>query len=237
MNRARGGDVVDVGRATPPAAPALPVGGFAVVDVETTGFSPERDRVVELAVVVLAADGEVLSCFATLLDPGRDPGPTHVHGITADMLVGAPSFADVQPYLAHLLSGRVLVGHNVGRFDLAFLAAECTRAGAGTPPSPVELVDTLRVARQRLDLRGQASLADCCDRFGLVWEDHHSALGDALATASLLGAMRRAVGDGELDLPAALVRAAANRWPGARDAVPPVRLRPGTRTGARVLTG
>lgn len=216
---------------------AAPVGGFAVVDVETTGFSPHHDRVVELAVVVLAADGDVRDRFATLVDPGRDPGPTHVHGITAGMLVGAPCFADVQPYVAHLLSGRVLVGHNVGRFDLAFLAAECARAGTGTPPSPVVLVDTLRVARQRLDLRGQASLADCCDRFGLAWEDHHSALGDALATASLLGAMRRAVGDDELDLPAALVRASTNRWPGARDVVPPVRLRPGARRGAEPVTG
>lgn len=208
-----------------------------MVDVETTGFSPQRDRVVELAVVVLDSDGDVRGRFVTLLDPGRDPGPTHVHGITADMLVGAPRFADVQPYLAHLLSGRVLVGHNVGRFDLAFLAAECTRAGTGTPPPPVELVDTLRVARQRLDLRGQASLADCCDRFGLAWEDHHSALGDALATASLLGAMRRVVGDDELDLPGALVRAATSRWPGAHDVVPPVHLRPGTRTGVGAVTG
>ncbi len=214
-----------------------PVGGFAVVDVETTGFSPRHDRIVEVAVVVLSAGGDVLGQFATLLDPGRDPGPTHVHGITADMLTGAPCFADVQPYLAHLLSGRVLVGHNVGRFDLAFLAAECARAGTGAPPSPVVLVDTLRLARQRLDLRGQASLADCCDRFGLTWEDHHSALGDALATASLLGAMRRAIGDEELDVPVVLARAAANRWPGARGVLPPVRLRPRTRSGAGSVTG
>ena len=50
------------------------------------------------------------------------------------MLAGAPTFAEVHPYLAGLLSGRVVVGHNVDRFDLAFLLAECRRLGEDLAP-------------------------------------------------------------------------------------------------------
>ena len=55
---------------------------FAVVDVETTGFSPRlHDRVVEVAVVRLE-HGQPVEEYTTLVNPGRDVGPTHVHGIT-----------------------------------------------------------------------------------------------------------------------------------------------------------
>ena len=168
----------------------VPAAGFAVIDLETTGFSPLRERVVEVAVVLLDADGTELDAFCTLVDPECDPGPTHVHGITGPMLEGAPTFAEVHPYLAGLLSGRVVVGHNVDRFDLAFLRAECGRLGEDRVPSAVVTLDTLQVAQTYLDLPGKARLIDCCDHYRLTWADHHNALGDARVTADLLGAMR-----------------------------------------------
>ena len=81
--------------------------------------------------MILDPDGDEVGAFCTLVDPGCDPGPTHVHGISASMLAGAPTFAAIHPYLADQLSGRVVVGHNVDGFDLAFLRAECRRAGGG----------------------------------------------------------------------------------------------------------
>jgi DNA polymerase-3 subunit epsilon len=195
--------------------------GFAVIDLETTGFSPEAERVVEVAVVVLAADGTEVDAFSTLVDPARDPGPTHVHGITSEMLVGAPSFGGVHPYLAGLLSGRVVVGHNVDRFDLAFLLAECRRLGGdGLVPDAVVTLDTLRVAQAYLDLPGKARLVDCCDRYRLTWDDHHSALGDARVTAALLGAMRSELGDDMLDVDRLLAAGTSLDWPGATDVRP-----------------
>jgi len=188
--------------------------GFAVVDLETTGFSPYQERIVEVAVVVLDADGVELEAFCTLVDPERDPGPTHVHGITAAMLDGAPTFAAVHPYLADLLSGRVVVGHNVDRFDLAFLLAECGRLGTDLVPDGVVTLDTLVVAQAYLDLPGKARLVDCCDRYLLTWDDHHSALGDARVTAALLGAMRAELGDDLLEVERLLVDSGARRWPG-----------------------
>jgi len=188
--------------------------GFAVVDLETTGFSPHQERIVEVAVVVLDADGAELDAFCTLVDPERDPGPTHIHGITPEMVAGAPTFAQVHPYVATLLSGRVVVGHNVDRFDLAFLLAECRRLGDDAVPAEVVTLDTLRVAQAFLDLSGKARLVDCCDRYRLTWEDHHSALGDARVTAALLGAMRSELGDDVLDVDRLLDEGRARRWPG-----------------------
>lgn len=206
--------------------------GFAVVDVETTGFSPECERIVEVAVVTLAPSGEEVGAFCTLIDPGCDPGPTHVHGISAEMLDGAPTFAGIHPFLADQLSGRVIVGHNVDRFDMAFLEAECRRAGSGSSvPDGVPTVDTLRVAQLHLDLRGKARLVDCCDHFGLTWEDHHSALGDARVTAALFRSMREQLGDDLLGITELLIAARGCAWPGATG------IRPATRGRATSLAG
>ena len=194
--------------------------GFAVVDLETTGFSPRHERIVEVAVVVLDAGGVEQEAYCTLVDPGRDPGPTHVHGITAEMLAGAPTFAEVHPYLAWLLSGRVVVGHNVDRFDLAFLLAECRRLGGDVAPAAVTTLDTLRVAQAYLDLPGKARLVDCCDRYRLTWDDHHSALGDARVTAALFVAMRSELGDDMLDVDRLLDEGRGRPWPGAGAAGP-----------------
>lgn len=201
----------------------VPGAGFAVVDLETTGFSPDRERVVEVAVVLLDAGGAEVDAFCTLVDPERDPGPTHVHGITAAMLEGAPTFAEVHAYLAGLLSGRVVVGHNVDRFDLAFLQAECGRLGADRVPEGVVTLDTLQVAQTYLDLPGKARLIDCCDRYRLTWADHHSALGDARVTADLLGAMRSELGDDLLGTELLLVEGRSGAWPGAAPDRPVVR--------------
>lgn len=203
----------------PPKSNSRP--GFAVVDLETTGFAPLSERVVEVAVVLLDSDGQESDTFCTLIDPERDPGPTHIHGITTEMLEGAPTFRGVHPYLADLLSGRVLVGHNVDRFDLAFLLAECRRMGGDDlVPATVVTLDTLWVAQSYLDLPGKARLIDCCDRYQLTWDDHHSALGDARVTAALLQAMRTELGDDMLDVDRLLEDSRELDWPGRADRRP-----------------
>ena len=106
---------------------------YAVIDTETTGLLPShRHRVIEVAVVLLDARGQVEHEWVTLLNPQRDLGPQHIHGIlTADVLA-APEFADVARPLGELLAGRMVVGHNV-EFDLGFLRAEFARLGVAVP--------------------------------------------------------------------------------------------------------
>ncbi len=210
------------------AAPA----GFAVLDVETTGFTPEHERIIEVGVVTLGPDGEETGSFSTLVDPGRDPGPTFIHQITPEMLIGAPTFEAIHPYLACLLSGMVVVGHNVDAFDLAFLRAECVRVGgAALAPGDLASVDTLGVAQAHLHLRGKARLVECCTHFGLSWDDHHSALGDARVTAALFRSMRVELGDDVLGIAGLLAAAAGSSWPGASPFPPPVWPRSGAGTG------
>jgi DNA polymerase-3 subunit epsilon len=142
------------------------------------------------------------------------------------MLAGAPTFAQIHPWVAGMLSGRVVVGHNVDRFDLAFLLAECRRLGDGMAPGAVTTLDTLVVAQVHLDLPGKARLVDCCDRYRLTWDDHHSALGDARVTAALFGAMRSELGDDLLDVDRLLDEGRTRRWPGADATRPSAHGRP-----------
>lgn len=96
---------------------------FAVLDVETSGFDPGHARVLSVAVLVVTADGAIRDAMHTLLDPGVDPGPTNIHGLTAAMLAGQPHFPEIADQLATLLHRRVLVAHNAGFADGQLLEA------------------------------------------------------------------------------------------------------------------
>jgi DNA polymerase-3 subunit epsilon len=161
---------------------------YAVIDVETTGFSPRLgDRVVEIALVRMTPDGAVEDEFATLVDPERDVGPTHVHGIRASDLVGAPRFADIVGDVAARMAQAVLVAHNA-RFDRSFLAAEFERAGLQLPPWP--MLCTLRLVCEHTALRHRR-LVDCCAAFGVPLPRAHTALDDARAAAGVLAHLLR----------------------------------------------
>jgi len=157
--------------------------GYAVVDVEATGRSPWRHRVVEVAVVLLDGQLRAEGEFSTLIDPVGPVGPTHVHRISQDDVVGAPRFREVAPHLLELLAGRVLVGHHV-TCDHAFLEREFARIGVALPPVP--LLCTMRLARGHLPEAGGYGLAACLEAAGLGWYPAHTALGDARAAADLL---------------------------------------------------
>jgi DNA polymerase-3 subunit epsilon len=157
----------------------------AVVDVETTGLSPKMDRVVEIGVVLLDAHGEVEAEFETLINPGRDVGPTGLHGISASDVVDAPAFSDVAPHVRSLLAGRVVVAHNA-LFDLRFLAREFGRAGLPIALSPS--LCTMRLAPLFFG-SGTRSLQALCGFLDIPLVHGHAALHDARATAELMLAM------------------------------------------------
>ena len=74
--------------------PAAYPQGYAVVDVETTGLARD-DRIISAAVYRLDARGEVEDHWYTLVNPERDPGPVWIHGLTSEVLEGAPLFTDI----------------------------------------------------------------------------------------------------------------------------------------------
>lgn len=158
---------------------------YAVIDLETTGLRVGwNDRVVEVAVVQLDATGSVVTEWCTLVNPGRDLGPQHIHGIRAVEVLDAPSFSEIAGCLARLLAGRIVVAHNF-RFDGPFLAAEYQRIGVTAPLDPNYGLCTMALAAQYLPGAGR-SLADCCARAGVEVTCAHSALYDARAAAGLL---------------------------------------------------
>ncbi|RZL83117.1 MAG: 3'-5' exonuclease [Rhodococcus sp. (in: high G+C Gram-positive bacteria)] len=111
----------------------LPTGHrWVVVDVETSGLRSSTHRVLSLAALALREDGSVERELVTLLNPGCDPGPVHIHNLTPQRLAGAPRFEDVAKELLELLDGRTLVAHNAS-FDYGFLDAEAQRAGLTMP--------------------------------------------------------------------------------------------------------
>lgn len=157
---------------------------FAVVDVETTGFSPWlHDRVLEVAVVKVDPWRGILDEYSTLVNPGRDVGPSEIHYITAADVVAAPPFAAVAGDIFEHLHGCVVVGHNA-RFDLGFLAAEFAHAGVAMPPVPA--VCTISLGKDLFPALASRKLFHCCTISGISIEDEHTALCDAKATAHLL---------------------------------------------------
>lgn len=160
-----------------------PGSGWAVVDVETTGFRPGQARIVSVAALAVGDDGNVEHSMSALLNPGVDPGPTHVHGLTVEMLEGQPTFGDVVGQLVEVLRGRTLVAHNVG-FDYGFLAAEAELVGAELPVDSVmctvELARRLNLGTENLRLETLAA------HWGVHQMRHHDALDDAQVLAQIL---------------------------------------------------
>ena len=105
------------------------LGPFTVFDLETTGMSPTRDRIVEIGAVRVEIDGTV-SRFETLVNPAV-PIPyqvSQVHGITNDMVKDAPAFTDAAYAFLDFIKGSKLVAHNA-RFDLGFMQESLARVG------------------------------------------------------------------------------------------------------------
>lgn len=166
-------------------------GGYAVVDLETTGLSPSRDQILEIGMVLTDADGGVEREWSTLVRPPAAPdgrievGPTQIHGLTATDLVRAPALEEVADLLVADLAGRVVVAHNA-RFDLGFLTQALSARGYLRPGARVPRVCTMEWARHFLTTSSRR-LTSCCQAAGVSLGHHHSALDDAEAAAALLG--------------------------------------------------
>ncbi|MEU5718231.1 DEDDh family exonuclease [Streptomyces sp. NPDC020403] len=153
--------------------------GYAVVDVETTGLARD-DRIVSAAVYRLDALGNVEDHWYTLVNPERDPGPVWIHGLTSDVLEGAPLFPEVVAQLSERLAGRVLVAHNAA-FDWSMLAREYARAAVTAPVE--QRLCTIALSKElRLPLPNH-KLESLAAHFGVVQQRAHHALDDARVLA------------------------------------------------------
>ncbi|WP_142270370.1 DEDDh family exonuclease [Streptomyces sp. NBC_00080] len=172
--------------------------GWAVVDVETSGLKPYEHRVLSVAVLTLDPAGELVEEFSTLLDPGCDPGPVHIHGLTAERLRGAPVFEEVAERIGTLLAGRVMVAHNA-QFDYEFLAREFALARSWLPVS--QRMCTLALNRRVAPPTGDLKLASLAAHYGVPQQRAHDALDDARVLVGILRGSLSAAGELGLSLP------------------------------------
>lgn len=156
---------------------------YAVIDTETTGLSPTKDRIIELAIIGLDSDGNKEWEWCSLVNPERDTGSglaVLAHQIYPRDVEGAPTFPNFAGLVAEMLSGRALIAHNA-RFDVGMLGAEYERIGVNLP-NFVQIC-TATVAREHgiWPFRLEA----CCATLGIEREGAHHALADARATWGL----------------------------------------------------
>ncbi|MEU3986034.1 TerD family protein [Streptomyces sp. NPDC026672] len=168
-----------------PKWPTLPgyVHDWALVDVETSGLRPGRDRILSLAILTLDAHGRRTGEFSTLLNPGCDPGPVHIHGLTPARLAGAPTFEEIAPQVGTLLSSRVLVAHNA-QFDYDFLAHEFAHVRSWVPVS--RRLCTLALNRLVGPATPDLKLGTLAAHYGVRQERAHDAQDDVRVLSGIL---------------------------------------------------
>lgn len=153
------------------------------VDVETTGTSPQNDRITEIGVVELDPDGTVRE-WSTLVNPGVGIPPfiQQLTGISDAMVESAPTFAEVAEELQRRLLGRLFVAHNV-RFDYGFIRNEFKRLDT---PFHADTLCTVRLSRRLYPQHFKHNLDSLIERLGIQIEDRHRALSDARVLATFL---------------------------------------------------
>lgn len=170
---------------------------LAVIDFETTGLTPESDRVLEIGVACFHG-GQLSGLKNWLVNPGV-PVPEEsraVHNISDEELAGAPAFADVLPELRAIVQGHLPVAYNAV-FDRAFLHAELGRLGArergedapAAFSTDVIWIDPLVWERELHQDERSHRLGDVCARLGIPLERAHRAASDAEATGRVLLAL------------------------------------------------
>lgn len=159
---------------------------FAIIDLETSGLSPNNGRVIEIAIAVLDKSGTLIDQFSSLVNPGDgNVGRTDIHGISLTDIEGAPSLTQIAGNLLPLFQNSIVVAHNA-KFEEKFLAMEFKKANLEVPVLPT--LDTLWLSQVTLSLNDY-KLNTVIQHFGKTIENAHTALGDVLAVSKVLPEM------------------------------------------------
>ncbi|MDA8233744.1 MAG: PolC-type DNA polymerase III, partial [Clostridia bacterium] len=166
-----------------PAAVELARGEYIVFDLETTGFSPNVNEIIEIGAVKVL-DGTVTQRFSSFVKP-EHPIPyeiTQLTGITQDMVAEAPPISEVLPRFMEFAGDGVLVAHNAF-FDTGFLRVKLSQYLGRSLDNPI--LDTLGLARALLPNLKNHKLKTVTSEFEITLENHHRAVDDAEATTQV----------------------------------------------------
>lgn len=171
---------------------------FTVIDLETTGLNINKDEIIEIAAIRVRANQET-DTFATLVRPSISipAETTRINHIDNVMVADAPAIGDVIDDFLEFIGSDVLVGHNIGSFDLNMLYDQVLALRGAELGN--EYLDTLELARACFPKEEGHSLEALCRRFGFDTEGEHRALQDCRLTLKCLLAMRQYCSEKKLD--------------------------------------
>ena len=155
---------------------------FVVFDIETTGFSPVHNRIIEIGAVKVCG-GKIVDHFSAFVNP-EVPIPFEIEkltGIRDDMVVEAEKIESVLPQFLQFSEGCMLVAHNAG-FDMSFIMENCDRQGI---KHDFTYIDTVGMARVMLPAQAKHTLDAVAKTLGVSLLNHHRAVDDAEATAEI----------------------------------------------------
>ena len=155
---------------------------YVVFDLETTGFSPETNKIIEIGAVKVQ-NGAIVDRFSTFVNP-EVPIPFRIEQLTSirdDMVIDAPVIEDILPKFMEFCKGCIMVAHNAD-FDMSFIKKNCMRQGIECNPT---IVDTVGLARVLLSNLNRFKLDTVAKALGVSLDNHHRAVDDAACTAEI----------------------------------------------------
>ncbi len=157
-------------------------GTYVVFDLETTGFSPIKDKIIEIGAVKVE-NGVIRDHYSTFVNPGV-PIPfqiTQLTSITDQMVMGSPDIETVLPEFLEFVGDAVLVAHNAS-FDVGFIEQNCRYQDI---EPDFTSVDTVALARFLLPTLSKFKLNVVAKALNISQEHHHRAVDDARVTAEI----------------------------------------------------
>ena len=157
-------------------------GNFVVFDLETTGFSPVNNRIIEIGAVKVE-HGEITDRFSTFVNP-QVPIPFRIEELTSindNMVMDAPVIEEILPQFLEFVGDAVLVAHNAG-FDVSFIEENCRRLGQ---EQTFTYLDTVALARILLPQLNRFKLDTVAKALHINLHHHHRAVDDAECTAEI----------------------------------------------------
>ena len=155
---------------------------YVVFDIETTGFDPFNDKIIEIGAVKMKGK-EIIDEFSEFVNP-KIPIPKEIvklTSITDEMVKDAPDIKTILPRFLEFCGDSTVVAHNA-KFDVGFIKQKSSDQNLEFSPS---VVDTLPLARALLVNEKKFGLANLTKYFGIILESHHRAIDDARATAEI----------------------------------------------------
>ena len=153
-----------------------------VFDIETTGFSPLKNKIIEIGAVKVE-NGKIVDRFSTFVNP-EVPIPFEIEKLTSisdNMVLGAPKIEEVLPKFLEFCSDAVMVAHNAS-FDMSFIRHNAMLQGKSFEPT---VLDTVSMARFLLPNLNRFKLDTVAKELRISLENHHRAVDDAGATAEI----------------------------------------------------